>query len=209
MHFFTLVVLPPCYQGDISDAVSTLMAPYDENREVETRCEDGEFYSYNPQGWWDWYQIGGRWTGHLDGYNPETDPRNVEPCDICNGTGTRDWSSVNWDESRSGTTLEAWIATCNGCNGCHGTGTRTTWPTQWAEYPGDVARLGDVRARLEESPPYHIVGREILAHREIVNPDWDRASNDYSNYLLETSQVIDTLDDLSDDCTVVVVDCHS
>tara|TARA_R110002020_G_scaffold166330_3_gene354254 strand:+ start:561 stop:992 length:432 start_codon:yes stop_codon:yes gene_type:complete len=27
---------------------------------------------------WDWYCVGGRWTGLFDGYNPETDPRNLE-----------------------------------------------------------------------------------------------------------------------------------
>lgn len=25
-------------------------------------------------GFWDWYQIGGRWTGTFDGYDPDTDP---------------------------------------------------------------------------------------------------------------------------------------
>lgn len=27
---------------------------------------------------WDWFQIGGRWTGHLTDYNPETDPQNLD-----------------------------------------------------------------------------------------------------------------------------------
>jgi hypothetical protein len=201
MHFFTLIVLPPCYEGSISGAVDTLMAPYGEELEVEQYTEDGETYWHNPNGFWDWYQIGGRWTGHLDGYNPETDPRNTERCITCNGTGTRPDGL-----SRFG---QAWVDEMNGCNGCLGKGTHTTWPTDWAKHPGDIARLGDVRERLKESPPYHIVGCEVLAHSEVRNPDWDRDSGDYSNYMLSTSQVLDTLEGLSDDCTVVVVDCHS
>ncbi len=27
---------------------------------------------------WDWYQIGGRWTGLLNGYQPENDPANLD-----------------------------------------------------------------------------------------------------------------------------------
>lgn len=38
-----------------------------------------------------------------------------EVCDLCHGTGTREWPE--------GTT-QAWIDKCNGCNGCHGAGTR-------------------------------------------------------------------------------------
>jgi hypothetical protein len=192
MHFFTLIVLPPCYKGSIPDAVDTLMAPYGEELEVEQYTEDGETYWHNPNGFWDWYQIGGRWTGHLDGYNPEEDPANRHPCGYCNATGARIWP----DGTRP-------------CNVCGGTGTATDWPTDWAKHPGDIARLGDVRERLKESPPYHIVGCEVLAHSEVRNPDWDSKSNDYSNYLLPTTDVLDTLEGLSDDCTVVVVDCHS
>lgn len=28
---------------------------------------------------WDWFQIGGRWTGLFDGYDPEKDELNLEP----------------------------------------------------------------------------------------------------------------------------------
>lgn len=38
---------------------------------------------------WDWWTIGGRWTGTLDKYEPHKDRANYEKCDLCNGTGLR------------------------------------------------------------------------------------------------------------------------
>lgn len=38
---------------------------------------------------WDWWTIGGRWTGTLDKYEPHEDRANYEKCDLCNGTGLR------------------------------------------------------------------------------------------------------------------------
>ena len=77
---------------------------------------------------WDWYQIGGRWTGHFDGYKPESDPRNVEVCDLCGGTGDRATFRGEPKEHQHET----------GCNGCLGKGTRAKWPTQWTKHDGDI-----------------------------------------------------------------------
>lgn len=57
-------------------------------------CEDcggrGFYYTHsNPKSKWDWYQIGGRWSGILDNYNPTEDPLNQEPCGYCRATGIR------------------------------------------------------------------------------------------------------------------------
>jgi hypothetical protein len=42
------------------------LAPYDENIDVpEYTDEDGEVTTYNPKSKWDWYELGGRWTGFL------------------------------------------------------------------------------------------------------------------------------------------------
>jgi len=38
---------------------------------------------------WDGFEVGGRFTGLLDGYDPEQDPENFESCELCNGTGKR------------------------------------------------------------------------------------------------------------------------
>lgn len=54
---------------DVADA----LAPFDENLEIE---QDEEGYLYNPDGKWDWYQVGGRWAGAIklkDGIEPIPD----------------------------------------------------------------------------------------------------------------------------------------
>ena len=45
----------------------------------------------NPNGRWDWYQIGGRWTGALSegAYDPELAPENITSCSLCGGSGVR------------------------------------------------------------------------------------------------------------------------
>lgn len=54
-HFAVLV---------IGDNIEEQLAPYDENIEVpEYAREDNTMTTYNPKSKWDWYQIGGRWTG--------------------------------------------------------------------------------------------------------------------------------------------------
>lgn len=94
-------------------AISWEMAPFDENREC---FRDGSR--------WDWYQVGGRYTGHLDGYDPETDPQNIVTCNLCEGTGKR---------------LDMTVA--NGCNVCKGTGKHVQWPTQWKKHNGDILQV--------------------------------------------------------------------
>jgi hypothetical protein len=81
----------------------------------------------NPNKKWDWWQLGGRFTGMFKPhYDPDADPSNKETCFLCNGTGKRADMDVK-----------------DGCNGCAGTGTRTKWPTQWKSI-GDVAQVKDV-----------------------------------------------------------------
>ena len=45
--------------------------------------------TFNRQAKWDWYIIGGRYTGRIcpNGYSPLDDPRNVVSCTNCKGTG--------------------------------------------------------------------------------------------------------------------------
>lgn len=57
MHLYTLVEIP-AEARDIEQAVATALAPY---REFGA---DGEHIE---TGLWDWYRIGGRWAGLVDG----------------------------------------------------------------------------------------------------------------------------------------------
>lgn len=95
--------------------------------DIEAAVKDAMGAREDQGGFWDWYQIGGRWTGALDGYDPDKDPANTERCTLCGGTGTRPDMVVN-----------------NGCNGCAGTGTARLWPTQWVKHPGDIAPIESV-----------------------------------------------------------------
>jgi hypothetical protein len=115
MHWFGAAVVPPgIAREDIEPYVEKVMA---------ASCE-----GTNPQGVWDWWQVGGRWTGVWGEYDPTTDPRNSETCKLCNGTGRRP------DAERFG---PAWMESTGGCNGCK-SGTAAKWPTQWAAYDGDI-----------------------------------------------------------------------
>lgn len=89
---------------------------------------DGRWFKRtNPNSKWDWYQIGGRWTGVLvPNYNPNEDPANQETCFLCHGTGKRTDMDVE-----------------GGCNGCKGTGVATKWPTQWKSV-GDIVQLKEL-----------------------------------------------------------------
>lgn len=118
MHYHAEVWIPQ--DGDIKEVekqVSVAMSPYNEER-VEEKDSVRTF--------WDWYQIGGRWTGSKDKYNPEHDSNNIITCRFCHGTGKR-------------TDMEGQ----NGCNVCHGTGKELKWPTEWAIHHGDIIHVSD------------------------------------------------------------------
>ena len=168
-HYYAIAVLPPT-TADIEGEVARMMEPHRESDDLST-------------GWWDWFQIGGRWTGRLDnGYDPRTDPRNIETCRLCRGTGTR---------------LD--IAVANGCNGCRGVGSALKWPTEWVAAPGNKARWADVAESVKLEPPYTVVYPEGAAHHEI----WD------GDAWVEVNEIDAALSSINGDAIVVVVDYHS
>jgi len=129
--------------NNIEDQIEEIMEPFQE----EYHEEKDEM-----SGFWDWWQIGGRWTGaHSDKYDPQKDERNLEECWVCNGTGLRidDVGIQAREEDPS--------YTCNGCGdynqkmkrwefGEYGKGITLKWPTQWAEaYEIDVMPLDRVK----------------------------------------------------------------
>lgn len=92
----------------------------------EEEYDDGEIEEYwtNPDSFWDWWQIGGRWSGvHKPRYDPSKDERNIQSCRRCHGTGTY--------ESQT-------------CYFCKGTKQEVKWPTQWVETGFDVMPLENV-----------------------------------------------------------------
>lgn len=101
MHYPNIVIVPK--NGKLETNVAVSMGPHEDKG-----------------GFWDWYQIGGRWTGLFDGYDPEEDPANLETCRGCKGTG---------EVEKDGKTTQCY---------CLGTGKDIKWPTDWARHPGDV-----------------------------------------------------------------------
>lgn len=77
MHFHCEIWMPEKsdWQG-IVDYVAREMAPYQEH--WECACASDIDCVCEPVGWWDWYQIGGRWKGvHVPGYDAHDDPENI------------------------------------------------------------------------------------------------------------------------------------
>lgn len=135
MHFHLEIIMP--HTENLEAEISRILAPFDEGSEESRNA------------FWDWYQIGGRWTGTKDGFDPASDENNVERCEICQGTGFRA------DEVGKRAREAEATYTCNGCGKWNeggkwthsefGAGKRLKWPTAWAQYKGDIMPLRDVK----------------------------------------------------------------
>ena len=119
MHFSVYVMHRET--NDIKESIREILNPH-----IET--DDG--------GFWDWFQIGGRWTGALDGYDPEKDLFNHKKCDLCDGTGKRQ----NPPNIGAGNYP---------CNGCKATGTMFVWPTSFRPHMGDTQPIFIVYAGMK------------------------------------------------------------
>lgn len=163
MHYSNLVIIKKFDElsGNLENEVEKAMGPNEENG-----------------GFWDWYQIGGRWSGTLDGFDPATDPANVESCTVCGGTGFRN------DAMGVSARAEAPTYTCNGCGTYdsetmtwghkkEGPGKRVKWPTSWAQRKGDIIPIENLTQEMLDNF-YRIVergqefgGKEYLPWRDV------------------------------------------
>lgn len=183
MHAVALVILPKDAL-DPEAHVKQAMAPFEEEF-------DDEADRY--RGHWDWWQIGGRWTGKLSGYDPRLDPDNIKTCSLCNGTGKRP------DAEQFG---PEWLEWSGGCNGCGGKGAEVTWPTSYKRHHGDVGPV--TAAKQHDFYPYSILTPEgRWVSREI--DDGSYKSKDEEEWRAEASAVLDAYSDH----LCVVVDYHS
>lgn len=204
MHFYALAVIPG--DGDVDRLVAEALAPYDVRREVELLSdEDGEAHWYNPDGLWDWFQIGGRWTGVLSGYRPADDPELMRSCRWCAGTGRRD-DEVGRERRAADPSFT--------CNGCEGRGEALDWPTEWPRHHGDVLDALDVLVRIadvdDDAVPFAIMvhgdGRAVLMER--FDGTRLRAERDTAGMRRELADILSARmrDGRAD--RVVVVDYH-
>lgn len=179
-HFLTVVIIPK-ETKNVRAKLKELLDPYDEN---------GEFFKDGSR--WDWWQVGGRWTGAFDGYDPEKDPRNIKPCDLCHATG-----------KRTDNVAKAIPALAEKCNGCDGTGQALVWPSDWIPHDGDISVVSEIK-------------RTVACHA-IVTPDgkWHEAGQmgwfavvpDRKPLELWEREVARIFKEYPDDIAVVV-DCH-
>lgn len=170
-------------------------------------CEEckgrGEFVTRsNPKGYWDWYQLGGRWSGYLVDYDPETDPTKYEVCFLCRGTGKRN------DALGRKMRAEDPAYTCNGCNG---TGKALQWPTSWDAHPADLMPLAAVLERWqpETHTPFALVTADGLWHQRGDMGGFGTASNEqdqevWQKFVLEQLRAHDPAATI-----VATVDCHT
>lgn len=154
-------------------------------------CEDCEGSgwresTYNPKSKWDWWQIGGRWTGYLGDYDPSEDPKNMETCTLCEGTGQR------YDNIVQGK-----------CNGCDGEGKRVSWPTQWKHHKSDIFKVSDVEWS-DDKTPFAIVTPDGKWHERGEMGWFGCASNENKDWPEVAKEILYKYKD----CMGVVVDCH-
>lgn len=187
MHYFAAVVVPK--DADVEKAVTEAMAPFDEN--------DGD----NPAGEWDWWVIGGRWTGVWSEYDPVRDPANLELCRLCAGTGMRN------DARGQAYRAEHPDYTCNGCVMAGSPpGQTVKHPSEWQPHEFDQLPSAKVLRLTEASSgfpqPYTLVTDGGWWSREnwdgtafTADPDFDR-------------RYISALREHAETHLVVVVDYH-
>lgn len=123
------------------------MADHLPNAKPEPACEEckgtGTTQStYPPKAKWDWYSVGGRYTGRLSGYDVEKDERNYEKCFCCQGTGRRN-DAIALQYRAANPEYK--------CNGCNGAGKSLKFPSYWVS-EGNHAPLDSVLAMLEADP---------------------------------------------------------
>jgi len=133
----------------------------------------------------DWYVIGGRWTGVLDKYDPEEDERNYETCLICGGTGLR-----NDDLGKEHRSKDPDYK-CNGCAtynnetkqyeyGKFGKGRRLKWSLEpHANNVMLLAKCIDVVREWSQDP---IIDGMLGVNKAVEWLNGERGKNDYRMY---------------------------
>lgn len=200
MHYLIGVILPFKYEGEkLNDAISEILKPWDENLDVvQVTDDDGDTYWKNPDGKWDWWQLGGRWTGVWSDYDPAKDPANHKTCRLCGGTGLRN------DASAQRYRAEHPEYTCNGCADGPRPGVSVEWPTHWVKRPDlDVISVPALLSLKDGQLPYAIAAApDVWLEKKtwtgetwVECPDWVTVAR----AALENRR----------DCWIAAVDIHS
>lgn len=153
--------------------------------------------TYNPHSKWDWWTIGGRWTGLLSGYKPDEDPRNFKTCWLCAGAGKRD------DALGRAVRAQNPEYTCNGCNG---TGRMLKFPTEFVQ-EGNIAPVSGILPLKPEQIPFAVLAPDGSWY-ERGEMGWFASVSGGKSEDAWTAEVADLLEKHRA-CLAVVVDCHT
>jgi hypothetical protein len=180
-HFAIVAILPS--GSEVDDKLAQLMEPFDEAGEWG---RDGSR--------WDWYVIGGRYTGLFEAsYEPESDPKNLETCRYCEGGIT---TQAIADEFPA---YGPYVGKT--CLQCKGTTRVISFMHYGNDYPGDIKPVAEVDFDQIRFLPLAVLTPDGEWHERIenglgmfVNDEWGR----------EVSRLFDE----HRDGIAVVVDCH-
>jgi len=176
MHYYALIKLDS--RDNVELQIEQALEPF-----RETYDEDTEEFT----GFWDWWTIGGRWTGKIDGYDPTTDRRNMKVCWLCHGTGKRSDEIGNAARLRNPD---------YGCNGCEDTGIMLKYASDWVSHPGDIATRETIP---DDAKPYTLIANGTATHREV----WA------GEHFTDNHEALDKAwNALPTDALLVVVDYH-
>ncbi len=181
-------------KGRIEDG-KRMFAKHPLSKKANPECECGgtgkEKSTYNPDSKWDWWVIGGRWTGAFDPkYDPADDPDNLEKCRICNGSGTRKMpvpADPNWKPKKGE------------CNGCGGKGKSLKF--SFNDFDGDIMPINKID---KEFIPFCIVTPDGKWH-EKGEMGWFATVSEEKTDWDEQARKLLKKNDL---CLGVVVDFH-
>jgi hypothetical protein len=179
----------------------------------------------NPQGFWDWWEIGGRWTGLLEpAYDPEADARNYSPCKYCDAETRKRYFRTEVHKSRPEglvglaatekdgkwevhvpTTSQDPLAEESDCNVCGGTGVERNFgsaPVSFdakamSEMPEDFPWAQRFGAFVTPDGRWHQEGR--VGWFAAIHREMD-AEAWAAHVAAEVAR--------HPDCVAVVVDCH-
>lgn len=189
----------------VNEQIENIMSPYYKELEIKRHKEDGDVWFDNPNGFWDWWQIGGSYTGCHSGYNPAEDPANIEKCWLCNSTGFRN------DRLGKDSRIQDPSYTCNGCgyfnhdtkqweHGKYGPGKRLKWPTNFTEHYGDIQAVKDIDNDLT---CFTLIADGKIFHQEL----WSGKTFEKTGFDGKVKQALSSLG--IEDGFLVTVDYHS
>ena len=125
--------------------------------------EDGTPFAlttYNPRSRWDYYAIGGGWTGVLGGYDPTEDIENWVTCPACGGTGRPDGKLERLDPEYG----------YDGCTGCEGKGWQVKCPARFRDHEGNVQPVADLLKQIEVFLPGELAEAQKRENEEAPPP---------------------------------------